>query len=97
MADLNGSSDGEPKATEKEQTVTGRGSGHAVRHPMDALLTAQEVAAVLQVSVDSVYSYARTGRLPRVRLDRAVRFRPADVRAFIDRAAQPARLTQGGK
>ena len=64
---------------------------------MEPLLTAEEVADLLHVSVDSVYGYARKGRLPRVRLDRAVRFRPADVRAFIDRAAQPARLTQGGK
>ena len=63
----------------------------------EPLLTAEEVAVLLRVSIDSIYAYARTGRLARVRLDRAVRFRPADVRAFIERAAQPARLTKGGK
>lgn len=64
---------------------------------IEGLLTAEEVAHLLHVSTDSVYGYARKGRLTRVRLDRAVRFRPVDVRAFIERAAQPARLTQGGK
>ena len=64
---------------------------------IEPLLTAEQVAGLLGLSVDSVYGYARKGRLPRVRLDRAVRFRPADVRAFIERAAQPARLAQGGK
>ncbi len=64
---------------------------------IEPLLTANDVAALLGLSVDSVYNFARQGRLPRVRLDRAVRFRPADVRAFVERAAQPARLTKGGK
>jgi hypothetical protein len=59
----------------------------------ETLLTADEVSAMLRMSIDSVYLYARTGRLPTIRFDRAVRFRRADVLSFIDRSAsKPATL-----
>lgn len=43
------------------------------------LLTAGEVAARWSCSVSQVYSLARSGRLPVVRLGGSVRFRPEDV------------------
>ncbi len=52
----------------------------------EPLMTAGEVAHVLSVPERSVYDM--TG-LPRVRLgQRRIRWRPADVRAFIDRRVE---------
>lgn len=47
------------------------------------LLTPDDVAELLQVSVRWVLSAARNGELPCVRVGRFPRFRPADVEAFI--------------
>lgn len=43
------------------------------------LLTAEEVAAALQLSRAGVYALARRGELPAVRIGASVRFRPAAV------------------
>jgi excisionase family DNA binding protein len=56
------------------------------------LLTADEVAALLRLSVDSVYAYAREGRLAAIRFGRAVRFQRGDIDAFIATAAKRPRL-----
>jgi excisionase family DNA binding protein len=50
------------------------------------LLTPDDVAEVLQVSVRWVLNAARDGELPCVRVGRFPRFRPADLRAFIEQA-----------
>ena len=51
----------------------------------EKLLTADEVAAVLNVSRKSVYKWAEAGRLPFIRLGgRVVRFDPGAVRQFIE-------------
>ena len=50
-----------------------------------ALLTAKQVADILGITVRSVRTLVSLGRLPRVNvLDRAVRFHPDDVAAFIE-------------
>lgn len=59
---------------------------------IEPLLTAEEVSKIFRVSIDTVYAYARNGKLPKIQLDRAVRFRRVDVLTFIERAALPARL-----
>jgi excisionase family DNA binding protein len=48
------------------------------------LLTPDDVAELLQVSVRWVLNAARDGDLPCVRVGRFPRFRPDDVRAFIE-------------
>jgi len=54
-------------------------------HDVEPLLRAEEVAAVLRVPVRAVYNLVG---LPRIRLgQRRLRWRPADVRAFIDQRA----------
>jgi excisionase family DNA binding protein len=56
---------------------------------VEKLLTAEEVAEVLGISKLTVYQMARAGRIKRVELGltgRAIRFRPSDVRAFVDAA-----------
>ncbi len=43
------------------------------------LLTAQDVAKLLQVSVKTIYLWAKTFRIPSVRLGETVRFRQSDI------------------
>ena len=59
---------------------------------MEALLTADEVAQILHVSTAWVYDHADRKRplIPSVRLGKAVRFRPEDVRDFIERMMRKA-------
>ena len=47
------------------------------------LLDATEVASIFGVPKSTIYEHARTGLLPSVRLGRRVRFREADLEAFI--------------
>jgi len=55
------------------------------------LLTATDVAELLSVSLRSVWSFRSSGRLKGVKVGpRCTRFRPEDVRAFLDRAGRPA-------
>ena len=50
------------------------------------LWTIGQTADALQVSEKTVWSLSRAGRLHPVRIGRAVRHDPADVRAFIEAA-----------
>jgi excisionase family DNA binding protein len=52
---------------------------------MERLLTAEEVAKILNVSVAWVYDHADRKRpmVPSVRLGKAVRFRPEDIEQFV--------------
>lgn len=47
------------------------------------LLTPEEVAAMLRVPKTWVYAQAREGNLPCVRMGRYVRFRRADIEAWM--------------
>ena len=49
----------------------------------DNLLTPEQVAAILQVHVLTVYSYIRRGKLDAVRLGRSYRIVPEDLEHFI--------------
>jgi excisionase family DNA binding protein len=57
---------------------------------MEKLLTAEEVAQILNVSTAWVYDHADRKRpaIVCVRLGKAVRFRPEDVRTFIEAMTQ---------
>lgn len=59
----------------------------------EKLMTAKEVAELLQVSEDWVYLRARTKQLPAVRVGGIVRFRPSDVRAVIGLPDEPRTVT----
>lgn len=50
---------------------------------MDRLLTAEDVAALLQVKPSWVYAESRAGRLPTVPVGRYKRFRRSAVEAWI--------------
>ncbi len=53
-------------------------------HAAEPLLTPETVAGLLACSRKSIYAWAARGALPSVRLGRLVRFRPSDVRRFIE-------------
>ena len=50
----------------------------------DNLLTPQQVAAILQVHVLTIYGYIRRGKLDAVRLGRSYRVIPNDLTRFIE-------------
>lgn len=49
----------------------------------ERLLRPAEVAQILGVSVNAVYLWAKTYRIPSITLGRSVRFRRADIQALI--------------
>lgn len=52
------------------------------------LLTAEDIAEILRLKVQTVYSMARRGAFEKVKLSRkCLRFRAADVERFIERKA----------
>jgi excisionase family DNA binding protein len=55
------------------------------------LLTAEDIALMLKVKVQTVYTIARRGELEKVRLSRkCLRFKADDVERFIERKAGPS-------
>ena len=54
------------------------------------LRTADEVGVLLGVSADTVKNLHRMGQLVGVKVGRSLRWRPADVRAFVE-ALEPAK------
>jgi excisionase family DNA binding protein len=50
----------------------------------DGLLTAEEVASLLQVTPAWVYAETRRRRIPHIRLGRYVRYRPFALQAWMD-------------
>lgn len=61
--------------------------------PDPLVLTVQQVAELLQVSRDTVENLHRTRQLPAVRIGKHNRWRPQDVRAFVDRLTGADNLT----
>jgi excisionase family DNA binding protein len=52
--------------------------------PLDhQLLTADEVAELLRLPVSTIYDLARTGRLPHLKIGRALRFSRCDLEAHL--------------
>ena len=56
---------------------------------MQQYLTPADVATMLQVSLETVLRWARSGELAGAKLGKLWRFRPDDVNAFVQRR-QPA-------
>jgi len=52
--------------------------------PLDhQLLTAEEVADLLRLPVSTIYDLARTGRLPNLKIGRALRFSRSDLEVHL--------------
>jgi len=66
----------------------------------EPLLTASDVAALLGVSEDWIYSESRAGRIPHVKLGRNVRFRRSSIDTWIaelEGATLPATTSAGAR
>lgn len=59
---------------------------HNEPEPEPMLLTTRQAAWRLNISERTLYSYTQSGSIPVVRIGRAVRYDPADLRAWIERA-----------
>jgi excisionase family DNA binding protein len=51
---------------------------------METFLKVNEVAAVVQVSVGTIYRYVAHGEIPFHKLNRAVRFKPSEIEAWME-------------
>lgn len=60
---------------------------------MDRLLKAEEVARLLDVNLSVVYRWAAAGRLPAVKLGRALRFRERELEELLDRSRVDGELS----
>lgn len=56
---------------------------------MDEILTVQEVADFLKVTTKTVYSLVRDDQLPSFRVGRSIRFRRADLEAYMKHQFAP--------
>jgi predicted DNA-binding transcriptional regulator AlpA len=73
-----------PIASSEPHARQGRGTPIRGPPPGEKLLTVQEVAALLHCSVSSLNKWRIEGRGPRfVKIERRVRYRPADVVAYV--------------
>jgi excisionase family DNA binding protein len=72
------------RATESEESLVSDG----VVRLDHQLLTAREVADLLRLPVSTVYELARTGRLPYLRIGRAMRFSQRDLEAHLGEACR---------
>jgi excisionase family DNA binding protein len=71
-----------------ERSRSGAYETEPVSDGSEPLLKPEAVARLLACSPKTVYAWAASGLLPSVRLGRLVRFRPADVRRFIESHAE---------
>jgi excisionase family DNA binding protein len=62
----------------------------SVIYMINKLLTAEEVAAMINCGPSTVYEWAKSGRIPSLKLNGLVRFVPGEVRAWIQKNRQPA-------
>lgn len=58
------------------------------------LLSTEDAAALLSVGAYTVEALTRQGRLPAVKVGKFVRYRPADLRAYVDSLGPPGRATE---
>jgi excisionase family DNA binding protein len=65
------------------EVVVGR-----VEEPLERLLRVGEVARILSLSCKAEYALGARGVLPRVKVGRQVRWRPRDVRRFLEAAGE---------
>ncbi len=52
--------------------------------PINLLLTSPEAAKALAISARTLWTLTKRGEIPSVKIGRAVRYDPADLRAWID-------------
>jgi len=63
---------------------------------METYWKVQEVAAVIQVSVQTVYRYVANGEIPFHKLLRAVRFKPSEIAGWMESRKAGATASRNG-
>ena len=53
----------------------------------------QEVAAALQISIQTVYRYVANGEIPFHKLNRSVRFKPSEIERWVESKAAGVQAT----
>ena len=71
------------RAGERWEAQTGRSLAEGVRAAMDDLLTAEQAAAVIQLSPKTIKDWLRAGTLTGCKIGRRWRIKPADLEAFV--------------
>jgi excisionase family DNA binding protein len=55
-----------------------------------------ELAKGLKVAPGTIYAWVERGLIPHIRLEKCVRFDPADIREWLEKKRQVARKNPGG-
>ena len=63
---------------------------------IEDLLTVREASQLLRINRYLIYRLARNGDLPAIRVGRMVRFRPEDLRDWIEKHRIPRLVETGG-
>lgn len=74
----------ENKPLERDDTYLRQGVPDVSDRPDVMLLTGPEAAKALAVSPRTLWGLTKTGTIPCIRIGRAVRYDPADLRAWIE-------------
>jgi excisionase family DNA binding protein len=83
-----------PQASSEETMTTTTTPNETAATPfahIPEFLTAQEVGALLQIDVKTIYRYVQRGLIPYIRIQSNLRFRKREVLEWIARQSHPQR------
>lgn len=72
-----------------EQTLMQKRGRNDMEEKLGPLLRPEDVAAILQIKLSTVYKYSMAGKLPAVKIYGALRFRENQIREFIEQHSKP--------
>jgi excisionase family DNA binding protein len=75
-----------PHAERRDPLAAPRRTDPPPSDPRVLLVPPPQAARAISVSERTLYTLTKRGLIPAVRIGRAVRYDPADLRAFVDRA-----------
>jgi len=60
--------------------------------PVETLWTVAELSAATKLARSTIYEWCHMGYVPHIKVGDSIRFRPADVKAWLDAHAKPGRV-----
>jgi excisionase family DNA binding protein len=84
------------KPSHVASTVSGGGRIFYARGIMENYWKVSEVAAAIQVSVQTVYRYVANGEIPFHKLNKAVRFKPSEIESWMESRKAGVTMNQNG-
>ena len=76
-------------ATRRLDALPSPAVSHTPASLHEPLLTPDDVAALLGIRRSTIYDLARTGRIPHLKVGRALRFLRTDLEAWLDQQRDP--------